>query len=558
MFSKVIVFGDSLSDVGNVNHRTQSQYFIGYPGGAFNYSDGRFTNSSDTDPSSHLFAGVWHEQLARTFLNLSAATDSLDGGLDYAYGGATTKDGTSERTVLSNPDPFIGGSTGITIDNMGRQVDHFLGEQTVDPAALYIIWGGGNDFFDDRSAANVITTSQNVIGLVNRLVAAGARNFLIPNVPPLGGVPLYRDNPGRQTALNNSAAAYRPQLNADLDAAEASFANQALDVHIYREDIWSLFIRFASNPTLYGFTNFADSAQGQSSVDPDKYLFWDSIHPTTAGHFQIAEEANHALTGAVSSPARALNVASRVNVGEGENMAVGGFIITGTVPKRVIIRGIGPSLAEHNVPGALADPTLTLFDQNQALVAMNDNWQDSQAAEISATMLAPTNPAESAIVRTLDPGSYTAVLSGAGGASGIGLVEIYDLEPNTAATLGNLSTRGYVGINDNVLIGGLIIGQGDQPIFVIRAIGPDLGNRGIVHPLQDPTLELYDDNGNQIGMNDNWRDGQATAVKATLLAPNDDREAALVVSLAPGNYTAVVRGKNNSTGVALVEAYRVP
>ena len=164
---------------------------------------------------------------------------------------------------------------------------------------------------------------------------------------------------------------------------------------------------------------------------------------------------------------------------------------------------------------------------------------------------------ESAIVATLAPGRYTAVLAGKNGTAGNGLAEVYDLEPGTSSTLANLSTRGFVGAGDNAMIGGVIIGNGDSPIVVLRAIGPTLTSSGIANPLLDPTIELHDGNGAVIGLNDNWKDGQLQAVQATQLAPTDDRESAIVAFLAPGNYTAVVRGKGDTTGVALVEAYRV-
>jgi hypothetical protein len=222
------------------------------------------------------------------------------------------------------------------------------------------------------------------------------------------------------------------------------------------------------------------------------------------------------------------------------------------------MRGIGPSLAANGVPSPLANPTLTLFGATGNQLQMNDNWRDSQEAEIMATGLAPQNNLESAIVVTLSPGSYTAVLAGQGGATGNGLVEVYDLAPGVSSTLANLSTRGFVGTGDNVLIAGVIIGNGDSPVLVLRAIGPSLAGSGIANPLLDPTIELHDGNGAMIDANDNWKDYQVQAVNATLLAPTDDREAALVAPfLTPGNYTAVVRGKANTTGVALVEVYRI-
>ncbi|MEY2558177.1 MAG: hypothetical protein QOE34_1602, partial [Verrucomicrobiota bacterium] len=145
-----------------------------------------------------------------------------------------------------------------------------------------------------------------------------------------------------------------------------------------------------------------------------------------------------------------------------------------------------------------------------------------------------------------------------GGSSGIGVAEVYDLESNTSSTLANVSTRGFVGAGDNAMIGGVIIGSGENPIVVLRAIGPTLTNSGITNPLLDPTIELHDGNGTVIGFNDNWKDGQPQAVVATQFAPFDDRESVIVAFLAPGNYTAIVRGKADTTGVALVEAYRIP
>ena len=175
-----------------------------------------------------------------------------------------------------------------------------------------------------------------------------------------------------------------------------------------------------------------------------------------------------------------------------------------------------------------------------------------------ATGIPPQNDLESAIVATLSPGPYTAVLSGQGGTTGNGLVELYDLEPATSSTLANISTRGFVGSGDNVMIAGVIIGDGDLPIVVVRALGPTLSKAGIANPLLDPTIELHDGDGALIGANDNWKDGQIQPLFATQLNPFSDSESAVVAFLAPGNYTAVVRGKADSTGVALVEAYRIP
>ena len=551
-FSSIIIFGDSLSDVGNLRDRMEDRG-VAYPGGEYNYSDGRFTNSSDTDPASDLYAGVWHEQLSRTFLDRSAETHSQDGGNVFAFGGATTHDGTQDYSIID----FFGNDITVTIDNMGQQVDDYLASRTVDPNALFVVWGGGNDLIDDHSEENVSATSGRVAMLVSRLADAGARNFLVPNVPPLGGVPRYNEDRETQDAKNKAAADYRAQLNADLNATAATLASQGIDVTLYHMDIWSLSVRFVANPALYGFENISDNAKGED-VNPDKYLFWDDLHPTTAGHYQIAKEANRVLSGGGTTTARAVNVSTRVRVADGENVAIGGFIISGSASKRVIIRGLGPSLSQHGVTGPLADPLLRLINSAGTEIRRNDNWKDTQAVAIAATGVPPQNDLESAIVRTLPPGYYTAILSGNGGGEGVGLIEVYDLDSSGASTLANLSTRGAVGVGDDVMIGGVIIGNGDAPIVVVRAIGPSLEAAGVTNPLLDPILELYDSNGSMIGLNDDWKDGHPTAAKATLLAPVDDRESTLTASLAPGNYTAVVRGKGGTTGVALVEVFRIP
>lgn len=556
-FSQVIVFGDSFSDDGNVRQRTEnaSAGATSYPSSIYNYADGRFTNSATTTPGSGTYAGLWHEQLARTFLGLPEATFSLGGGTDWAFGGATAQNGTREVMVIPSP----GADLTITIDNLGKQVDDYLGSQVVDANALYLVWGGINDLLLDDSAANVSATANRVAGLVSRLALAGAKHILVPNVPPLGMFPNYAGDEAKMTSLDKASQSYRPQLEAALDATVNTLAAQGIHPTIYRPDIWSRFVRIAAHPSDYGVTDVEHLAQGDSSVSPDQFLFWDVLHLTTAGHFQIAIEADRALSGPAAVPARALNLSSRVTVGTGENVSIAGFIITGPVAKRVLIRGIGPSLTASNVPDVLADPNLELFDSANTSLARNGNWRTTQESEIAMTGLPPTHDLESAIVRTLAPGAYTAVLTGHDGGTGTGLVEVYDLDTAAGANLANISTRGFVGLGDNVLIGGLIIGSGEGPIVALRAIGPSLLKAGIAHPLLDPTIELHNGNGDEIGVNDNWKDTQTSAaVRAIGLTPGDDREAALAASLDPGNYTVIVRGKSNTTGIALVEAYRIP
>lgn len=245
----------------------------------------------------------------------------------------------------------------------------------------------------------------------------------------------------------------------------------------------------------------------------------------------------------------------------GDSVMIGGFILSGSDSKQVIIRAVGPSLAGNGMVGALGDTTLDLYDSSGQLLASNDNWRESQQAQIEATGLAPSNPLESAILTTLNGNSsYTAVVRGKNGATGVGLVEVYDLGTGASSKLANISTRGFIDTGDNVMIGGFIVGGGaaDQTRIVVRAIGPTLGQFGITNALQDPTLSLYDSNGNVMATNDNWRDGHQPEVVAAGLAPTDDRESALFQSLSPGAYTAIVAGKGAETGVGLVEGFNVP
>ncbi len=254
-------------------------------------------------------------------------------------------------------------------------------------------------------------------------------------------------------------------------------------------------------------------------------------------------------------PAQSLNISTRTNVQNGDNALIGGFIVTGTDSKFVIIRGIGPSLG---VPGALADPTLELFSGNTS-VATNNNWKDTQQTLIENTGVPPGNDFEAAMVRFLAPGPYTAVLRGNGGGTGIGLVEAYDLNSASAnSQLANISTRGLVQTGDNVMIGGLILGAGTGANrLLVRALGPSLGQSGVANPLSDPTLGLYDGQGMLVRFNDDWRQNQQAEIQATGIPPTNDLESALIDILPPGNYTAIVSGYQGATGVGLVEVYNL-
>ena len=267
------------------------------------------------------------------------------------------------------------------------------------------------------------------------------------------------------------------------------------------------------------------------------------------------------------------NVSTRSFVQTGSNVMIGGFIVQGTGPKRVIIRAIGPELTQFGVPNALANPTLELHNGTGALIATNNDWQTtiiggiitgSQVADIQNSGHAPTAASESAIIADLQPGNYTAILSGVNGTTGVALVEVYDLAPAASSSLGNVSTRSFVQTDSNVMIGGFIV-QGSGPKrVIIRAIGPELTQFGVPNALANPTLELHNGAGALIASNDNWQttiiggiitSSQVTDIQNSGHAPTAATESAIIANLQPGNYTAILRGVSNTTGVALVEVY---
>ncbi|MFN2507283.1 MAG: kelch repeat-containing protein, partial [Chthoniobacterales bacterium] len=259
-------------------------------------------------------------------------------------------------------------------------------------------------------------------------------------------------------------------------------------------------------------------------------------------------------------PVRLVNISSRARVLTDEEVLIGGFIITGLEPKKVIVRGVGPSMRVNDNPvaGRLKNPALELHNGRGVTVAANDNWKDApNRAEIKASGLAPGDEREAAILLSLRPGSYTAIMKGVD-TTGLGLVEVYDLEPDNRSQLANVSTRAKVLTNDDVLIGGVIARRGNSSRVLFRAVGPSLRKKGVLGALENPTLALHDGNGALITSNDNWRDAPNSGeIQFSGLAPLNRRESAILTTIRPGNYTAIVRGKNETTGVGLVEAYNL-
>lgn len=225
----------------------------------------------------------------------------------------------------------------------------------------------------------------------------------------------------------------------------------------------------------------------------------------------------------------------------------------------MLLRGIGPSLSASGITDALADPTLDLRDSAGVRILANNNWRDTQEAEIIATGIPPTNNLEAAIVQTLAPGSYTVILRGMGMTAGVGLVEIYALDQGVDSKLANLSTRAFVSTGDNVVIAGFILGGSNADRIIVRGIGPSLMAAGVPDPLADPTLQLRNGNGSLVFTNNDWQDDpvQAAQIMAAGLAPGNNFESAIAATLPPDLYTVLLAGNSNGTGVGLVEVYNL-
>jgi hypothetical protein len=278
------------------------------------------------------------------------------------------------------------------------------------------------------------------------------------------------------------------------------------------------------------------------------------------GSFSVPGTLVLTLTSAPANTGSLLNLSTRMPVGTGGDVLIGGFIVKNG-PKQVVIRAIGPSLAQSGISNTLTDPFLELHDAAGTLVAQNNNWQDDggQAGAIQASGLAPHDPRESAMILTLQAGSYTAIIRGVNNTTGVALVEVYDTEGAAApAKAVNVSTRGFVSTGNSVMIAGFIVGGSSPAYVIIRGIGPSLAGFGVINALQNPVLELYDAGNHRLITIDNWQDvSNYGQVVAAGLAPTDSRECALSAFLPPGAYTAVLRGLNNTTGVGLVEVYNL-
>src|SRR3954453_3270600 len=515
----------------------------------------------------------------------AARGNSLDGisvqSSSNTIGGMTI----AARNVISGNGRHgisLGGGAAVARHNMVQT--NFIG---TDATGTHLLGNVGDGVFATSATHNAIGGTILKAGDPPANLIAGNAGSGVAAVGGVTGLttkgnPIY-SNGGIGIDLNGDGPTTNDIGDKDADTGPNGLQNYPILTVFYAgnggTDI-HLNFRFSSKPsTTYHFEFFTNDGydpsgfgQGQTWVKSLDLTTYDDGRFGVGSAFQTAVPVQH-LTMTVTDPdgntsefspqpGQLLNISSRLKVQTGENVLIGGFILTGTQPKKVMVRGIGPSLAGLGIAEPLADPTLELHD-SAGTVATNDDWKlrpdgSSQEAEIEPTELAPTNENESAIVATLPANSsaYTAVLRGKNDTTGIGVVEVYDLDAGADSRLANISTRGLVETGDNVLIGGIIPSTGYTKV-VVRAIGPSLAQFGITNPLLDPTLEIYDHTGTRIAVNDDWQDSQKGVIEESLLQPTDPKESAIIAALAPGNYTAIVRGKNGTTGIAVVEAYNV-
>ena len=408
--------------------------------------------------------------------------------------------------------------------------------------------------FEFQVTASNQPASYNASGLPDGLTI-GSATGLISGTPSIEGVYLVTVR-----AVNGSGVAFKT-LTLTVAPAPPLIEGPTTAIGALDKN-FSYLIVADGLPTSFGATGLPPGL----AVDKSNGLI--TGRPTKIGVYNVTITASNSNgTGSATltitireETNQLLNISTRLSVQTDDNVLIGGFIIAGSYPKKVIVRGIGPSLSSAGVSGVLADPVLELYDAAGNVLASNDNWADTQETEIIDSSIPPSNPLEAAIVAILPAGSaYTAILRGQNGGEGIGLVEVYDLDAEADSQMANISTRGVVGTNDDVMVGGFIVGgiTGDGNV-IVRAIGPSLANNGLTGFLQDPTVELHNAQGDITASNDNWKDTQQTEIEATGVPPTDDREAAILALLAAGPYTAVVRGVEGGTGLALVEVYRIP
>jgi hypothetical protein len=520
----------------------------------------------------------------------AAAGDLYDGGLNkhaiYKFTPAGVK-----STFVSNSDPNFHDADWLAFDSKGNlfastatAIAKITPGGTINPSFATGLLPTGLAF---DAAGNLYAGDSSDGGKVFKITPTGTMTQFSTSAVP-GPIGLAFDRAGNLYVCEqgNGQPGTGKIVKISSNGTVSPFVTSGLNLpqglafdsagNLYEADLGTNTIqKFSSSGSplgTFGTYNPALSAPRSLAFDRDGNLFigefsGDSIRkvaPNGSSSFFFPHDPNTFIGGLAFEPptAQLTNISTRASVQTGQGVTIGGFIVNGTASKTVVLRGLGPTLGQppFNVTGVLADPTLQLFDGSGHPMWFNDNWKDTQQTQIQATGLAPPNDFESAILQVLQPGNYTAVLAGKNGTTGVGLVEVYDISPGVFAELTNVSTRGSVGTGDNVMIAGIITtgGNGSTQI-VVRGLGPTLAAPpfGIAGALADPVVTLVDQNGMVVKTNDNWKNTQQAAIQATGLAPPNDLESAMVVTVATGRYTAILAGKNGGTGIGLVEVYKL-
>jgi sugar lactone lactonase YvrE len=411
------------------------------------------------------------------------------------------------------------------------------------------------------------------LGTIDYLSPTGARTFYAFGLNQPAGLAfdhagnLYVTERSANVVTKYSTSGLRSVFTNNLVAPTGLTADRAGNIYVVEEN--GALYRLATNgskaatiatgfggATAIAIDEFDNIYVAENAKPGFKQAVTERITPNGSRSIFTGNSADQNLQGlAIAPTGYLLNISTRATVQTGDNVLIAGFITKGSTPVQLLVRGIGPSLANAGIPNALPDPTLEI-DAGSSSIASNNNWKDEAQSAIQSTGLAPTDDRESAIRSYLSTGTYTTIERGKNSGTGIGLVEIYDLDTVFNSEIANISTRGFVGTGDNVLIGGFIIGGGEATV-VVRAIGPSLTAFGVAGALQDPTLTVRNSNGFPVGFDNDWKQHQQAAIQATGLAPKDDRESAVLLALPAGGYTAVVSGVGDTTGVGLVEIYRI-
>jgi len=504
-------------------------------GGIYNFGNATITNCVIRDNSTQAqdgggFYNGWYSTATLTNVTVSNNHAAEDGG------GLKNNLGTVYATNVT----FSGNTAGDSSHGDGGGI---FNDQAV--TNLLNVTLSGNSAFNGGGIYNLTTDANQTVTLRNVILAASPH-----------GTNCVSNYPG---SLNVSSLGHNLSDDGSMTSIGACPSSQQTDQH-------------NTDPKLGTLANNGGPVVG--SENPEQMLTYlpQSISPAvdhgTSGGAPSRDQRGYLRAGAGPDigaieaggviPNTLANISSRSFVQTGNNVMIGGIIISGSGPKKIILRALGPTLGKppFNVPNALANPVLYLYDSSGSLITSNDNWMSaSNAQAISGSGFAPPSNFESAILANLDPGNYTAIVRGVNNTTGIALVEAYDLDFTAGSKFGNISTRAFVGTGASVMIAGLVVHGPDSEDVIVRALGPTLTQLNVPNVLADPFLDLRDSNGNALMSNDNWKSSQETEIQASGYAPPSDLEPAIVITLSPGNYTAILSGKNNGTGNALIEAY---